>query len=580
MAGRIPDHFIDELLSRIDVAEVVGERVQLRRSGSNHSGLCPFHGEKTPSFTVSTEKQFYHCFGCGAHGTAIRFLMEYDRLDFREAVAQLAAMAGMEIPESARDSAPPPEQESLYSTLQQAAEAYRQWLRDHPQADRAVAYLRERGLSGEIAKQYGIGFAPPGWRNLLDKLSDRTALNRAGLIVEKEADRVYDRFRDRIIFPIRDRRGRTIAFGGRVLDQGEPKYLNSPESPVFQKGQELYGLYEVLQADRRPPDILVVEGYMDVVALAQHGVPRAVATLGTATSTRQVERLFQITGDVVFCFDGDKAGRRAAGRAMENALPAMRQGRQIRFLFLPEGEDPDSLIRQEGHEAFTARLQNATPLSDFLIAAVSNEVDLQTMDGRARLIEKATPFLRRLPPDVYRHMLFDRLAGLARIERDYLEQVVDQQQRIKAPPDGQLDSAGTSDDQPVRRTPVRLAIALLLQTPSLAVEADNLNPFHESASLPGLALLKQLIELSRSDPHIGTSALLERFRDTEHETALWKLATWDHLVPEAGRAQEFADIMHRIANQTAQQRLTELNERLQSGELTPEEWSEWMALKK
>lgn len=580
MAGRIPDHFIDELLSRVDIAEVVGERVQLRRSGSNQMGLCPFHGEKTPSFTVSTDKQFYHCFGCGAHGTAIRFLMEYDRLDFREAVAQLAAIAGMEIPEAARDSAPPPEQDSLYQTLQQAAEAYRQWLREHPQAERAITYLRQRGLSGEIAKQYGIGFAPPGWRNLLDKLDNRSALKRAGLIVEKESDRVYDRFRDRIIFPIRDRRGRTIAFGGRVLDQSEPKYLNSPESPVFQKGQELYGLYELLQADRRPTDILVVEGYMDVVALAQHGLRRAVATLGTATSTRQVERLFQITGDVIFCFDGDKAGRRAAGRAMENALPAMRQGRQVRFLFLPEGEDPDSLIRQEGHEAFSARLTKANPLSDFLITTISVDVDLQTMDGRARLIENATPLLRRLPPDVYRHMLFDRLAGLARIERDYLEQVVNQSPRTTAKPEGQLDMAGTTADQPVRRTPVRLAIALLLQNPALSLEAGALPPISDSATLPGLPLLERLLELSRNDPHINTSALLERFRDTEHETALWKLATWDHLVPEAGRAQEFADIMRRISNQTAQQRLTQLNERLQSGELTPEEWSEWMALKK
>lgn len=580
MAGRIPDHFIDELLSRVDIAEVVGERVQLRRSGSNQMGLCPFHGEKTPSFTVSTDKQFYHCFGCGAHGTAIRFLMEYDRLDFREAVAQLAAIAGMEIPEAARDSAPPPEQDSLYQTLQQAAEAYRQWLREHPQAERAIKYLRQRGLSGEIAKQYGIGFAPPGWRNLLDKLDNRSALKRAGLIVEKESDRVYDRFRDRIIFPIRDRRGRTIAFGGRVLDQGEPKYLNSPESPVFQKGQELYGLYEVLQADRRPTDILVVEGYMDVVALAQHGMPRAVATLGTATSTRQVERLFQITGDVIFCFDGDKAGRRAAGRAMENALPAMRQGRQIRFLFLPEGEDPDSLIRQEGHEAFSARLTKASPLSDFFITTISADVDLQTMDGRARLIENATPLLRRLPPDVYRHMLFDRLAGLARIERDYLEQVVNQSPRTTPKPEGQLDVAGTTADQPVRRTPVRLAIALLLQNPALSLQVDTLALISNSATIPGLPLLERLLELSRNDPHITTSALLERFRDSEHETALWKLATWDHLVPEAGRAEEFADIMRRIANQTAQQRLTQLNERLQSGELTPEEWSEWMALKK
>lgn len=579
MAGRIPDSFIDELLARIDIAEVVGERVQLRRSGSNYHGLCPFHGEKTPSFTVAAEKQFYHCFGCGAHGSAIRFLMEYDRLEFREAVEQLANLAGLEIPEEAQSSGPRENHDALYELLGKANRAFQEWLRQHPERQRAVDYLQKRGVSGEIAQRYGIGFAPPGWDNLLRRINDPAALKKAGLLVERDGSKGYDRFRDRIIFPIRDQRGRTIGFGGRVLDDGEPKYLNSPETAVFHKGQELYGLYEVLQHDRQPPDILVVEGYMDVVALAQHGLPRAVATLGTATSTRQVERLFRASADIVFCFDGDKAGRRAAWRALESALPAMRQGRQIRFLFLPEGEDPDSLVREQGQSGFEALLAEAAPLSDYLIAETSAEVDMQSMDGRARFVEKSLPLLKRLPPDVYRHMLLERIAGLARLETDYLQDIVDGREQLgrsrkpSAPEPPGMDGSG------VRRTPVRLAIALLLQRPSLALQVEDIDALRGLDDLPGLPLLVELLELGRNEPNINTSALMERFHDSEHEAALWKLATWDHLVPEAGLEREFADAMQQVRRLHHERRLQYLNDRLQAGELTPDEWAEWTSLK-
>jgi DNA primase len=579
MAGRIPDSFIDELLARIDIAELVGERVQLKRSGSNYHGLCPFHGEKTPSFTVSADKQFYHCFGCGAHGSAIRFLMEYDRLEFREAVEQLATLAGMEIPTEARSSGNTEAHKPLYTVLEQASGHYQQWLRNHPGRQRAVDYLQARGISGEVARTYGIGFAPPGWDNLLRAVAEPDTLKRAGLFVEKDNGRGYDRFRDRVMFPIRDRRGRTIGFGGRVIDEGEPKYLNSPETPVFQKGQELYGLYEALQADRHPPEIVVVEGYMDVVALAEAGIHRAVATLGTATSARQVERLFRASADIVFCFDGDSAGLRAAWRALESALPAMRQGRQVRFLFLPEGDDPDSLVQRDGKAGFDQRLAQAQPLSDYFIDRLTREVDMQSMDGRARFIEQALPLLQRLPPDVYRHMLIERVAGLARLETDYLEGIVDGREtltRSRQPTAAEPEIEGSA----VRRTPVRLAIALLLQRPALAAQVEDVASLRGLDDLPGLPLLVQLLELGQGDPQITSSAVLERFRDSEHEVALWKLATWNHMVPEAGLTDEFADAMTRVRRLLADRRLQYLNERLQAGELTAAEWDEWTRLKR
>ncbi|MFO7857698.1 MAG: DNA primase, partial [Ectothiorhodospiraceae bacterium] len=415
MAGRIPDAFIDELLARADIVELIGSRLQLRKAGANYQALCPFHSEKTPSFSVSPSKQFYHCFGCGAHGTAIRFLMEYDRLSFPEAVEHLARQVGMDVPREAQPRSDP-QAAGLYPLLEKAEAAFRGWLRGHPERERAVAYLRRRGLSGTIAARYGIGFAPPGWDNLLRELGNAEELVRAGLAIQRDSGGTYDRFRDRIIFPIRDRRGRPVGFGGRVLDDGEPKYLNSPETPVFHKGRELYGLHECLQQQRYPDPILVVEGYMDVVALAQQGLPNAVATLGTATTTDQVERLFRTTRNVVFCFDGDTAGQQAAWRALENTLPALRDDRQARFLFLPEGEDPDSLVRAQGAEAFLGRVTEAEPLSGFLFRELERDAELHTPDGRARLVERAAPVIARCPAGVFRDMLVDELARRARLD--------------------------------------------------------------------------------------------------------------------------------------------------------------------
>ncbi len=575
MAGLIPQQFIDELLARADVVDVIGARLNLKKAGSNYQALCPFHTEKTPSFTVSPSKQFYHCFGCGAHGTALHFLMEYDRLEFPDAVETLAAMVGLEVPREARhDQAP--QSRGLYDVLNAAERTYRGWLRSHPDKDRAVTYLRNRGLSGEIAARFGIGFAPPGWDNLLKAIGrpeNRSELLKAGMLAEKDG-RQYDRFRDRIMFPIRDRRGRVVAFGGRVLDQGEPKYLNSPETPVFHKGRELYGLYECLQADRHPADILVVEGYMDVVALAQHGFSNAVATLGTATTTQHVERLFQTTRNVVFCFDGDRAGRQAAWRALENALPAMRDERQARFLFLPDGEDPDSLVRTDA-DRFRQLLEAAPPLSEFLFQELAGSEDLRTMDGRARLTERAAPLLGKVPPGVLRDLMLDELARIARVDRRHVDAAV----AGKSAP-AQESAAGRSGNarpRPQRRTTVRVAVALLLQQPELAAQALPPGMIRE-LHLPGVNILAQLIEILREQPHLTTSGLLERFRGSDHEGALWKLATWDHLVPEDGVEREFTDAMAQLETLLARQRLQYLQQRLEREELTPEEHQEWLAL--
>jgi len=372
MAGRIPQHFIDDLLTRIDIVEVIDHRVPLKKAGHEYKACCPFHGEKTPSFTVSQVKQFYHCFGCGEHGNAISFLMDYEHMDFVEAIEALAHGAGIEVPrEAGTDQAPQSSNQAAYDLLEQTAQYYQQQLRDHAEAQRAVDYLKERGLTGEVAARFGIGFAPPGWDNLTralgnDKKIQQELLN-TGLVIERnDSSGIYDRFRDRIQFPIHDRRGRTIGFGGRVINKDDtPKYLNSPETPVFHKGRELYGLYEARKAMRKLVRILVVEGYMDVVALAQFDINYAVATLGTATTHDHLETLFRTVPEIIFCFDGDRAGRQAAWRALENTLPVLRDGRAARFLFLPDGEDPDSQVRKTGKTGFEAAMDQATHLSDF-----------------------------------------------------------------------------------------------------------------------------------------------------------------------------------------------------------------------
>ena len=429
MAGRIPQAFIDHLLTRVDLVELIDNRVPLRKAGRNFTACCPFHNEKTASFTVSPEKQFYHCFGCGAHGTAIGFLMEYDRLEFVDAIEELAQSVGIEVERESghsHQSTARHQHDALFDIMAEAERFFRQQIRQHPQRKLAIDYLRSRGLDSDTVNAFGIGYAPTGWDHLLKALSTQNrspaALAQAGLAVAKDSGGHYDRFRDRIMFPIRDRRGRTIAFGGRGLTaEATPKYLNSPETPIFHKGRELYGFFEARKSTRQLQRLVVVEGYMDVVALAQFGIRYAVATLGTATTGEHLERLFRTCPEVIFCYDGDRAGREAAWRALEHALPLLRDGRHAKFLFLPDTEDPDSLVRQEGAEAFTQRLQNAMPLSDYLFAQLEQQIEIHSIDGRARLIELARPLLQKLPQGAFRDLLLLRLAEHAKIPLQRLQ---------------------------------------------------------------------------------------------------------------------------------------------------------------
>lgn len=432
MAGRIPQHFIDDLLARINIIDVLDGRVQkLKRTGKNFSGLCPFHKEKTPSFTANQEKQFYYCFGCGAGGNALGFMMEYENLNFPEAVEELAKIAGMDVP---REDSPQQREKDLrlkqlYDLLEQACEFYEEQLRTHENKTDAVNYLKSRGLNGQAAKAFGIGYAPSGWDNLIQKLSQDekqlALLEEAGMVIHnEERDSRYDRFRNRIMFPIRDQRGRTIAFGGRVLGDDKPKYLNSPETPTFHKSRELYGLYEARKHNNNLERLIIVEGYMDVVGLAQFGIHYAVATLGTATTAQHLERLFKMVPEVIFCFDGDNAGREAARRALRTTLPVIEDGKEARFLFLPDGEDPDSLVRQEGKQAFTERLNKAQPLSEFFFKSYSENADLESMDGRARFSTEVLPAINDMKPSLLQQMMLDRICELTHLSLEQIQTTV------------------------------------------------------------------------------------------------------------------------------------------------------------
>lgn len=560
MAGRIPKTFIDDLIARTDIVDVIDARVPLKKAGKDYKACCPFHEEKTPSFTVSADKQFFHCFGCGVHGTAIGFLMDYEHMGFVEAVEELARRAGLPMPqetqtatESNTDSGA-----DLFDVMRDAARFYRQQLREHPQSARAVDYLKKRGITGEVAHEFGLGFAPDGWDNLLRALGKdeaaRAQLVRAGLAVKKDSSGYYDRFRDRVMFPIEDYRGRIVAFGGRIIDKGEPKYLNSPETPLFHKGRELYGLYHAREAIKRENRVLVVEGYMDVVALAQFGVDFAVATLGTATTRDHLERLYRHAPEVIFCFDGDRAGRDAAWRAMENALTVMREGRQASFLFLPEGEDPDSLIRKEGHEAFLARLQTASPLPDYLFGALVQQVDMGRLDGRARLVELARPLLSKMPVGVLHQMMLDRLAELSRIDSDKLDALSATPQPTRSAKPGPR-SFGVPREPP---SVVRLAIAMLLQRPELAAKVKDEHQLAQ-LDLPGMPLFLELQRLLQANPAWKTAAVIvENFRDSDYHPHLAKLAFWQHPALEQDIEAEFNGVIDRLCETSAKQRTARL----------------------
>jgi DNA primase len=586
MAGRIPQHFIDELVSRTDIIEVIGSRVQLKRAGREYKACCPFHEEKTPSFTVSPDKQFYHCFGCGSHGTALGFVMEFDHLGFVEAVEELAARAGLEVPREGGDSAPARPNEDLYVALERAGLYFRQSLSGEPQAR---DYLAGRGLTQDSITRFGIGYAPERWDALLERYGttaeERQTLLRAGLVIERAEAGAghYDRFRGRIMFPIRDVRGRTIGFGGRVLDKGEPKYLNSPETELFHKGRELYGLYEARQATRSLAKLLVVEGYMDVVRLHQAGITCAVATLGTATTPEHLQRIFRLVGEVVFCFDGDRAGRAAAWRALENAVSEVKQGRQLRFLFLPEGHDPDTVVGEEGAAAFEARIAAAMPLSDYLIGELASRCDVANVDGRAKLVELARPLIQRIPSDVYRELLTARLAAVVDMPAGRLGELLGAIQPTAS-------GAGFGRRAPHRRPQapatlagrgnlVRQAISLLVHHPAAAATTVDLESL-ASVDRPGVPLLLELLTQLREDPAASTAVLLERWRDRPDHGPLARLAAGECLVadPAAAAAELGSAIARLVAEENPSRRLDDLLAKARETGLSDQEKQELQGL--
>jgi DNA primase len=556
MAGRIPQPFIDEVVARSDIVELIGARVALKKAGREYKACCPFHAEKSASFTVSPDKQFYHCFGCGAHGTAITFLMQYEKLGFLDAIADLAQRAGLELPREAQDSREPGGVD-LYQVMANAARFFEQNLKD---GARAQGYAAKRGIDGETAARFSLGYAPDSWNALLTRFGgseeERRRLLQAGLVIERDnrgpqaSAGFYDRFRDRLMFPIRDSRGRVLAFGGRILDQGEPKYLNSPETPLFHKGRELYGLYEARQARQDFKRLMIVEGYMDVVRLHQAGITYAVATLGTATTQEHLNKIFRLTSEVVFCFDGDRAGRQAAWRALENALPLARDGRELKFMFLPEGHDPDTLVAAEGPEAFESRIKSSLPLSEYLIEQLKIQVDLEHVDGRAKLAALAAPLFSRMPDGVYRELLLDRLAAEIRMPATKLRERLAAAGRTapgRSVEPAEPPSRRRSRMSAGRGSMLSQAISLVLHHPGSArAVADP--AFLAGVDLPGVAVLKELIEQAAGMAQPSTAALLERWRDRPEHGRLSELAMASSLVTGSqGAAQELEMAIRRLA---------------------------------
>ncbi|MCY3604560.1 MAG: DNA primase [Gammaproteobacteria bacterium] len=542
MAGPIPREFIDDLLDRADITQIIGERVKLKRAGREYKGLCPFHNEKTPSFTVVPAKGFFHCFGCGAHGSALSFMMQHDRLDFPAAVEALADRYGLEVPRSGPSR---PSGKGLYELLNGAALHYIEGLKA---STPAKDYLKGRGLTGKIAQAFGIGYAPAG-NGVLARFGqtddDRRRLVDAGLALKGDSGEHYDRFRDRIMFPIRNRRGRVTGFGGRAMGDVQPKYMNSPETPVFHKGRELYGLHEL--GRRKVDRCVLVEGYMDVIGLAQHDVPGAMATLGTAVTPQQLTLLFRISPSVVFCFDGDPAGRRAAERAMERALPEMRGGRQLSFAFLPEGEDPDSYVRSEGAEAFNQVLDSATPMSEFLMQTLSAQCDLATAEGRARIAELARPLIGSTPIGVYRDLLVNRLADEVQLPRERLGQLLETSQGRRAAV--RRPAPGTVRNDPWGNLAGSLA-GLLLNFPEMAADADPLPEF-QYLKEPRVGLLAELFETARSTPGISPVKLVERYRERPEHGLLSRLLARETELNAGQAKREFEEGVARMQRENS-----------------------------
>lgn len=578
MAGRIPREFIDELVARSDIVQVIDQSVPLKKQGANFVACCPFHDEKTPSFSVSPTKQMYYCFGCGAGGNIISFMMEHGHYGFIDAIEQLASAAGMDIPRDG-DAPRPKVDHDLYEIMKVASQFFQAQLREQA-GQVAIDYLKQRGLSGEIAKRFGIGYALPEWDALIKycakhKITKQSLIN-TGMVIEKDNGHGYDRFRDRVMFPIRDKQGRYIAFGGRVLGDGTPKYLNSPETPIFHKGNELYGLYEVLEAHRHPEQIVIVEGYMDVVALAQHGVDFAVATLGTATSKTHIQQLLRYSKRVICCFDGDKAGRAAAWRALENSLSVISDGVDLRFVFLPQGEDPDSFIRQHGHAAFLNLLDKANPFSDVFFAHLSEDIDMSAMAGKSQMVKAALPLLAKLPEGAMRLMLFETLGQMVRISADRLQSMMHELRESHI--NRQMVQKETEQKQQIIKLSKheRLAIALIIQNPNLAPELVLPSYFIEGE--PAQRFIARLLEVIGRQEAMTTARLLERWRQHPINDILNELAHWQHHVPSEGLAAELQGAIDRIGEQHHSKQVQALMQKAKMEGLSAEERQQLQAL--
>ncbi|CAM2980376.1 DNA primase [Vibrio ordalii] len=576
MAGHIPRSFIDDLLARLDIVDIIDARVKLNKKGKNYGACCPFHNEKTPSFSVSQEKQFYHCFGCGVHGNAIDFMMEYERLEFVEAIEELASFVGLEVPREQRSSghfssapkANSEEKRTLYDLMGSIAQFYRNQLKV-PGNRHAIEYLKDRGLSGEIVQKFGIGYIADEWdlvrKNFGQQQESQEMLVTGGMLIENDKGNRYDRFRGRIMFPIRDRRGRVIGFGGRVTGDGTPKYLNSPETPIFHKGKELYGLYDVMQAYREPPQVLVVEGYMDVVALAQYGVDYSVASLGTSTTGDHLQLLFRQTNTVVCCYDGDRAGREAAWRALENALSYLKSGNILKFLFLPDGEDPDSYIRTHGKAAFEQLVQDAEPLSKYLFTNLLSQVDVGNNEGKAALEALALPLINKVPDTSLQAQLLKILGQKTGI--------------YKKPSLPESDKHRSQPHKELKRTPMREVIALLIQNPSYAEMVPDISSV-QSLPIPGLSLLIEVLENCQAYPNITTGQLLEHWRGNKNEPLLSRLASWEIPLVEDNQEELFLDSLDKILAQCIEKQIENLQAKERSVGLSAEQRRELQDLMK
>ena len=582
MAGMIPRQFIDDLLARADIVELIDSRVPLKKAGKNYQACCPFHTEKSPSFSVSQDKQFYHCFGCGEHGNAISFLMEFDRLEFPDAVEELASHYNMEVPREQNNRSPAQQKQDQkayiqkqddYELMAQISRFYQQQLKVATDKDVAINYLKGRGLSGEIVKRFGIGYISDAWDGMMKTFGRSGQINQQlvdlGMAIQGDKNRPYDRFRGRIQFPIRDKRGRVIGFGGRVLSDGTPKYLNSPETRIYHKGQELYGLFEANQAVKQLTRLVVVEGYMDVVALAQHGVDYAVASLGTATTPEQLQTLFRTVKEVICCYDGDRAGREAAWRAMDNALPMIQDGYSLKFVFLPDGQDPDSMIREQGQDAFESILDNAIPLSRFLFEHLLTQIDMSSPEGKGAAVGAFQPYLAKLPESNLKDAIVTKLANqfgasnelqLKKLHKNFAN-TTENKVKPKRP----------------KITPVRLAIALLLEHPHIVEKLPDPNILAD-LNLPGIPLLNELLRLCKQNPKVNSAQLIEYFRDQEAGKQLTKIMCIEHHI-ETGHAEDtFLDIIEKFLNKFLENRSNELMEKQRTEGLTKAEIGELHSL--